>query len=149
MNKKLGINRKAFPSLAQGLLTVSFIKPVYTFSGDASGKEPACQYRRHKRHSFNSWVRKIPWRRERLPTPVFLPGESNRKRSLVGYNLWGCKEPDMTEVTTYTHTCINACLYLYLVCDRDINVDICVFIQIYSIIQTLTRKTNSRIKCVF
>ena len=71
---------------------------------------------------------RFPWRRERLPTPVFLLGESNRKRSLVGYNLWGCKEPDMTEVTTYTHTCINACLYLYLVCYRDINVDICVFI---------------------
>ena len=25
---------------------------------------------------FNSWVWKIPWRRDRLPTPVFLTGES-------------------------------------------------------------------------
>ena len=25
---------------------------------------------------FNPWVGKIPWRRERLPTPVFWPGES-------------------------------------------------------------------------
>ena len=25
---------------------------------------------------FNPWIGKIPWRRERLPTPVFLPGES-------------------------------------------------------------------------
>ena len=25
---------------------------------------------------FNPWVGKIPWRREWLPTPVFLPGES-------------------------------------------------------------------------
>jgi len=24
---------------------------------------------------FDPWVRKIPWRREWLPTPVFLPGE--------------------------------------------------------------------------
>ena len=24
---------------------------------------------------FDLWVRKIPWRRERLPTPVFWPGE--------------------------------------------------------------------------
>ena len=24
---------------------------------------------------FNPWVGKIPWRRERLPTPVFWPGE--------------------------------------------------------------------------
>ena len=27
------------------------------------------------RPRFNIWVRKIPWRREWLPTPVFLPGE--------------------------------------------------------------------------
>ena len=32
--------------------------------------------RRHKRHGFNPWVRKIPWRRAQQPTPVFLPGES-------------------------------------------------------------------------
>ena len=34
-----------------------------------SGKESACQCRRAW---FNSWVRKINWRRDRLPTPVFL-----------------------------------------------------------------------------
>ena len=32
---------------------------------------------------FNPWVRKIPWRKRWLPTPVFLPGESHRQRSLV------------------------------------------------------------------
>ena len=31
------------------------------------------------------------------PTPVFLPGESHGRRSLVGYSPWGCKESDMTE----------------------------------------------------
>ena len=30
-------------------------------------------------------------------TPVFLPGESQGQRSLLGYSLWGCKESDMTE----------------------------------------------------
>ena len=30
-------------------------------------------------------------------TPVFLPGESHGKRSLVGYSPWGLKESDMTE----------------------------------------------------
>ena len=28
-----------------------------------------------RRPGFNPWVGKIPWRRERLPTPVFWPGE--------------------------------------------------------------------------
>ena len=37
------------------------------FPGDASGKEHACQCRRHKRHGFNPWVGKIPWRRHGNP----------------------------------------------------------------------------------
>ena len=37
------------------------------------------------------------WRRERQPTPVFLPGEFRGQRSLVGYSPWGHKELDMTE----------------------------------------------------
>ena len=45
-----------------------------------SGKEPTCQCRRP---GFDPWVRRIPWRKKRLPTPVFLPGESHGQRSLV------------------------------------------------------------------
>ena len=63
-------------------------------------------YRRHEGHEFNPWVRKIPWRRKwqtilefSRKTPVFLPGESYGQRSLVGYNPWGRKELDTTEVT--------------------------------------------------
>ena len=33
-------------------------------------------------------------------TPVFLPGESQGQRSLVGYSLWDCKELDTTERLT-------------------------------------------------
>ena len=39
------------------------------------------------------------WRRKWQPTPVFLPGESQGRRSLVGYRLWGRTESDTTEVT--------------------------------------------------
>ena len=39
------------------------------------------------------------WRRKWQPTPVFLPGESQRRGSLVGCCLWGCTELNMTEVT--------------------------------------------------
>ena len=53
--------------------------------GGASGKEPACQWGRHKRRGFHLWVWKIPWRRAWQPTPVFLSGESHGKGSLVGY----------------------------------------------------------------
>ena len=40
---------------------------------------------------FDSWVRKILWRREWLPTPVFLPGELYGQRSLAGYSPWVTK----------------------------------------------------------
>ena len=39
------------------------------------------------------------WRRKWQPTPVFLPGESQGRGSLMGCRLWGSTESDMTEVT--------------------------------------------------
>ena len=47
------------------------------------------------RPGFDPWVGKIPWRRKWQPTPVFLPGESRGRRSLVGPQ--GRKESDTTE----------------------------------------------------
>ena len=44
------------------------------------------------RPGFGPWVGKIPWRRERLPTPVFWPGEFHGL-----YSPWSCKELDMTK----------------------------------------------------
>ena len=73
------------------------------FPGGARGKEPSCQCRRHKRLGFDSWVRKIPWRRAWQPTPAFLPGEAHGLRSLAGYSPWGRKESDTTERLS-THT---------------------------------------------
>ena len=69
-----------------------------SFPGSAIGKEPACQCRRHKRHGFGPWVRKIPLRRKWQPIPVFLPGKFHGQRSLTGYSTRGHKESDMTEL---------------------------------------------------
>ena len=46
------------------------------------------------------WVGKIPWKREWLPTPIFLflPGEFHGQRSLAGYSPWGL----MPEQGTHT-----------------------------------------------
>ena len=70
------------------------------FPAGASSKEPACQCRRQKRCKFDLWVKKIPWRRTRQPTPVSLPGESHGQRSLVGYSPWGHK--NQTRLSNYT-----------------------------------------------
>ena len=50
-----------------------------------------------RRHRFNPWAEKMLWRIERLPTPVFLPGEFKGQRNLVGHSPWGHKEPSTTE----------------------------------------------------
>ena len=42
----------------------------------------------HRRPRFNPWVWKIPWRRARQPTVVFLPGKSHGQRSLAWYGPW-------------------------------------------------------------
>ena len=45
------------------------------------------------------------WRRKWQPTPVFLPGESQGRRSLVGCRLWGRTESDTTEATQQQQQC--------------------------------------------
>ena len=92
------------------ILFLSFIY-MLTIPDGASGKEPTCQCRRRR---FDPWVGKIPWSRKWQPTPVFLPEESHRQRSLGGHSPWGHKESDTTEVTWHAHTvhlhcCINYC----------------------------------------
>ena len=67
--------------------------PSFTFSFCwwLSGKESACQCRRHRRCKFDPCVRKIPWRRDWQPTPVFLLGKFHGQKSLAGYSPWGCR----------------------------------------------------------
>ena len=73
---------------------------VFKLPGWLSGKESICQCGRCRKHEFNSWVRKILWRRKWQPTPVFLSGKSHGERSLVGYSWWSHKESDTAE---YAH----------------------------------------------
>ena len=88
------------------------------FLGGASGREPACQCRRHKRCRFTPWVGKIPLRREWQPSPVFSPGESQGQRSLAGYSPWGHQESDTMEGTHTAHTCHThvGCMLCWVVC---------------------------------
>ena len=49
------------------------------------------------RPGFDPWVGKIPWRRERLPAPVFWPVEFHGL-----YSPWGRKESEMTEQLSFS-----------------------------------------------
>ena len=84
-------------SLACSYLITGKSRSVWDFPGGASGKESACQCRRHKRHGFDPSIRKILWRREWQPTPVVLPGKFHGQKGIKGYRPWDHKELDVTE----------------------------------------------------
>ena len=71
------------------------------FPGGTSGKEPACQSRRHRDKGSILGSGRSPGGGHGNP---LLPGESHGQRSLVGYSPWGRKESDITEAVGM-HTC--------------------------------------------
>ena len=86
-----------FPSLFLSLGTNKGLPRWY------SGKESACQRRRH---GFHSWVRNIPWRRIWQPTPVFLPGKSSWTEEPGGGQSTGSQRVGHNWATE--HTCTRA-----------------------------------------
>ena len=75
----------------------------HLFSVHGMGGERICLQCR--RPGFDSWVRKIPWRRTWQPTPVFLLGKFHGQRSLAGCSPWGHKSRTrLSDQTSTTHT---------------------------------------------
>ena len=70
-------------------------------------KESACQCRRHRKWGFDLWVRKIPWRRARQPTPACLENPMDRGA------WWAPVHGVPKEVDTTEHTYPKACYLQY------------------------------------
>ena len=77
---------------------------IYGFPGGSVIKKKICLQCR--RHGFNPWVRKIPWRRKRQRIPVFLPGKSHGQRSLAGYSPWGDKRGRDVSINQQQQLCM-------------------------------------------
>ena len=93
------------PRRSAFLVQIAALPHLSGFPGGTSGKESVCQCRRCKKHHFDPWVRKMPWRRKWHLTLVFLPGKSH------GQNPWGSKELDVTEQpSTHTPTPATPCM---------------------------------------
>ena len=71
---------------AQVTLLVSSIRALIPFMWASLVTQMVKIHLQFGRPGFDPWVGKIPWRRERLPTPVCLPGEFHGQRSLEGYS---------------------------------------------------------------
>ena len=65
-----------------------------------------------ERAGFDPWVGKIPWRRKRLPTPVFWPREFHGLCSP-----WGRRVGHDWVTFTFTFVCWLSLIYLILICD--------------------------------
>ena len=78
-----------------------------------SGKESACQCRRH---GFDHWFRMIPWRRKWQPTLVVLPGKSHGQRSLAGHSPWGCSTVPISKPCELCFLLLLLVLLSFLVC---------------------------------
>ena len=82
---------------------VYMVSPVLTkhlgFPDGTSGKELACQRRRHKRHRFTPWVGKIPLEEEMTTHSSILAWRISWTGSLEGYSPEGHKKFNMTDVT--------------------------------------------------
>ena len=58
---------------------------------------------------------KIPWKRARQPTPVFLPGESHGQRSMLGYSPWGHRVGHDWSDWAHTHRVVQYILRAYFI----------------------------------
>ena len=67
--------------------------------GGSESKESACNA---GNLGVISGLWRLPGEGNGLPTPVFLPGESNEQRSLAGYSPWGLKKSDWVTNDTFT-----------------------------------------------
>ena len=81
------------------------------------------------------WVGEIPWGRERLPTPVLLPGEFHGQKSLASYSPCGCKQLDTTEQLPLTHSLTHSeewvcIIYIHVYIHINTRVTICVYTRI-------------------
>ena len=83
MNVQSMARRLAYSKFSTGAFPDdSVVKNLCASAGDTGDTDP--------------WARKIPWRRELQPTPVFFPGKFHGQRSLAGDSPWSCEESDTT-----------------------------------------------------
>ena len=82
------------------------------FPGSTMIKNLPANDKQTRRHGFDPWVRKIPWKRKWKPTPVFLPGESHGQRA------WRATvhevEKSWTQLSTHAHIYMCMCALNYI-----------------------------------
>ena len=95
-----------------------------------------------KRHGFDPWVEKSPWRRSWSPTPVFLPGESHGQEP-SRYTQTQTQTHTDTHTQTHTHT-----LEYCLVKKNDILPIVAIWMDLEGImLSEISQKKTYTVKC--
>ena len=103
------------------------------FPGGASGKEPACQCRRLKRHRFNPWVGRIPWRRGHGNPLYYSCLENPMDRETWRATVHRIAQSlDTAEATYHTHTHSNIYESLLLAKCVCVHTHVCVCMLVMS-----------------
>ena len=76
--KEKKTKQKRIKYLERGKKKIINLSKQRGFPSGSDGKEFTCKC---GRHWFDPWVGKMPWRREWLLTPVFLPGEFHGQKN--------------------------------------------------------------------
>ena len=102
---------------------ISYIQP---FPPVAQQWRIHLQCRKSQEMQVWSQVRKIPWRRARQPSPVFLPGESQGQRSLVVYGLVYSVTKCQTQLKQISmHACNQIFTYIFFILSEIPKISIC------------------------
>ena len=88
---------------------------------------------------FDSWVGKIHWRRDRLLTPVFWPGDFHGL-----YSPWGHKELGLTERLSLSENSY-CCMRLYI-CNRSLNCFLNIHRGMYNAVAWVIYEVKSKVR---
>ena len=101
---------RSIPYSFCNILITMIICILVGFPGGASGKESACQCRRHQTR-FRSLGQEDPCKRTWQPTPVFLPGESHGQKTLAGNS-----SKSRTWLSNYNSNNMYTCMTIHVIC---------------------------------
>ena len=85
-------------------------------------KKSTCQCKRHRRHEFDPWVRKIPWRRKWQPATLFFawqiprteePGVPQSRGSQRTAHSWACPHAATIPISEWQRERLRPCPLVY------------------------------------
>jgi len=116
-------SRTQLKRLSSSSRSSSWSRGLWNFPGGASGKEPSCKFRSHRRHRWSlGWEDPLE-KGNGNPFQYFYPENPHGQRSLVGSSPWGHKELDTTEWLSM-HACMHGFMMVLPLLRTELDVEV-------------------------